>query len=105
MVPNNFALIKKNEEKGGSRSARAAEELEKSGMKPGQRSADDSVWSKGEGSEFTDLSGPQRQTSLASSQADDKEVQEMLAKFGRQNMVRAVLMAAGGIVGLVAALS
>ena len=105
MVPNNFALIKKNADKGGARSAKAAEELKRSGLKPGERSALDSVNSTGEGDQWSDLSGPQEKTELDSTQEEDEEVREMLGKFGRQNAVRAVLLGAGGVVGLLAALS
>ncbi|CAK3973694.1 hypothetical protein DOTSEDRAFT_69315 [Lecanosticta acicola] len=104
MVPNNFALIKKNADKGGARSAKAAEELAKSGYKPGERSALDSVNGKGEGDEFTDLSGPQEKTELDSTEEEDEEVRQMLGTFARQNAVRAVLLGAGGVVGLLAAI-
>jgi hypothetical protein len=105
MVPNNFALIKKNADKGGARSAKAAEELKRSGLQPGERSALDSVNSIGEGDQWSDLSGPQEKTELDSTKEEDEEVREMLGKFGRQNAVRAVLLGAGGVVGLLAALS
>lgn len=105
MIPNNFAIIKKNEELGGARSVNASESLKQSGYQPGQRSAEDSVNSKGEGAEFTDLSGPQRKTMVSSSDKDDREVYEMLGKFGRYNMWRAVLLGGSGVVGLLAALS
>lgn len=105
MIPNNFAIIKKNEELGGARSVNAAKVLKESGYRPGERSAEDSVNSKGEGSELLDLSGPQTKTELPSSDADDEEVYEMLGKFGRYNMWRAVLLGGGGVVGLLAALS
>ena len=105
MVPNNFALIKKNADKGGARSAKAAEELKRSGLKPGERSALDSVNSIGEGDQWSDLSGPQEKTELDSTKEEDEEVRRMLETFGRQNAVRAVLLGAGGVVGLLAALS
>ncbi|KAF9875013.1 hypothetical protein CkaCkLH20_07707 [Colletotrichum karsti] len=106
MIPNNFALIKKNEEKGGSRSVDSAKGLKKQGrFKPGQRSALDSVNGEGEVSQWTDLSGPQEQTPLPSTPEDDEMVREMLTTFGWQNMTRAVLMAAGGVVGIVTALA
>lgn len=104
MVPNNFALIKKNEELGGSRSKNSAAEKRQQGIKPGQYSAEDSVNSKKPQDELRDLSGPMTKTDKDSSKADDKEVEERLAKFGQQNMVRAILLGAGGIVGLVSAL-
>lgn len=105
MIPNNFAIIKKNEELGGARSVNAAKALKQSGYQAGQRSAEDSVNSKGEGSQVFDLSGPQTKTEKSSSQADDREVYDMLGKFGRYNMCRAALLGGGGVVGLLAALS
>lgn len=101
MIPNNFALIKMNADKGGARSERAA----RNGVARPGRTAVESVWGKGEGDEFTDSSGPQGKTREDSTREEDEEVRERLAVFWRQNMVRAVLMAAGGIVGLVTALS
>ncbi|KAF2159484.1 hypothetical protein M409DRAFT_60828 [Zasmidium cellare ATCC 36951] len=105
MIPNNFALIKKNEEKGGARSANSARTMREQGYRPGDRSAEDSVYSKGEGNEFTDLSGPQSKTESSSGEAEDRKVWEMLDKFGRQNLLRAVGLGLGGVVGLVTALS
>ncbi|KAK4505126.1 hypothetical protein PRZ48_003089 [Zasmidium cellare] len=104
MIPNNFDLIKKNEEKGGARSANAAKIVKEQGYKPGDRSAEDSVWSKGEGNEFTDFSGPMRKTESASSEAEDREVWEKLDQFGKQNLWRALGLGLGGVVGLVTAL-
>lgn len=103
MIPNNFAFIKMNADKGGARSENAA----KAGVvaRPGSRSAEASVRGESEGDEFTDLSGPQEKTGDGfSTREEDEEVRERLAVFGRQNMARAVLMTAGGIVGLVTAL-
>lgn len=103
MIPNNFAFIKMNADKGGARSENAA----KAGVvaRPGSRSAEASVRGEGEGDEFTDLSGPQEKTGDGfSRREEDEEVRERLAVFGKQNMARAVLMTAGGIVGLVTAL-
>lgn len=112
MVPNNFALIRRNAEKGGARSAdsaaaAAAETTSPAGEKKNaaqERSALDSVRGKGEAAELTDRSGPQGQTREGTSEGEDEEVREMLRVFGRQNMVRAVLMGLGGVVGLVTAL-
>ena len=105
MLANNFALIKKNEDLGGSRSVNSAAEKRQQGVKAGQYSAEDSVNSKKLWDELRDLSGPMEKTEKDSSEADDKEVKERLATFGQQNLVRAILLGAGGIVGLVAALS
>lgn len=109
MVPNNFALIRRNTEKGGARtadSAAVAETTSSAGKKKNaeERSAVDSVRGKGEAAEFTDRSGPQGRTREGTSEGEDKEVREMLRVFGRQNMVRAVVMGLGGVVGLVTAL-
>lgn len=105
MVPNNFALIEKNEKLGGSRSVNSAAEKRQQGVKAGQYSAEDSVNSKKPQDELRDLSGPMSKTEKDSSEADDKEVRERLATFGQQNMVRAILLGSGGIVGLFAALA
>lgn len=106
MVPNNFAFIKMNAEKGGLRSDRAARNQLSSNNNTGGRSrtAADSVRGEGEGDEFTDLSGPQEKTRENATREEDDEVRERLAVFGRQNVIRALLMAAGGIVGLLTAL-
>ncbi|KKY30910.1 hypothetical protein UCDDA912_g09136 [Diaporthe ampelina] len=105
MLPDNFELIKMNNELGGYRSiasARAAEK-ERGGLR--QRSARDSVEGKGEGiDEFKDISDPQEQTQRTSSGAEDEKVKAMLTKFGSQNSVRAALTLAGGVVGLLTAL-
>lgn len=45
MIPTNFELIKMNEQKGGARSQASAEK--KGRYEPGERSAKDSVYSKG----------------------------------------------------------
>ncbi|KAK8047913.1 hypothetical protein PG996_015977 [Apiospora saccharicola] len=102
MLPTNMALIKKNEEQGGSRSAQAAKDGR---YKPGQRSAADSIAGKGEGSQFTDLSGPQEKTPLGSSKAEDEEVRGLLGKFAKLNTVRAVCCMVGGVIGLFTALA
>ncbi|KAK8110174.1 uncharacterized protein PG998_006631 [Apiospora kogelbergensis] len=102
MLPTNFALIQKNEAHGGVRSVRAAAANK---YRPGQRSADDSVAGKGEGNQFTDLSGPQEKTPLGSSQAEDEEVRRLLGKFARMNAVRAAFCMVGGVVGLCTALA
>ncbi|KAK7721212.1 hypothetical protein SLS64_001508 [Diaporthe eres] len=105
MIPNNFELIKMNNELGGHRSIASSQaaEKEKSGIR--QRSARDSVDGKGEGiDEFKDVSDPQGQTLRNSSDTEDEQVKAMLTKFGSQNYVRAALTLAGGVVGLLTAL-
>lgn len=102
MLPTNFAIIKKNEEKGGFRSAEAAR---LSNAKPGSRSAEDSSNGKGEGgSQWTDLSGPQEKTTLDTTKEEDAEVRRLLNKFGNLNLLRAFVVGAAGLVGLWAAL-
>ncbi len=103
MVPTNFELIKMNEKLGGSRSAASAEYRQKAGSK--QRSADESVASKDDVSQWKDLSGPMEKTQRESSKEEDEEASALLDKFGVLNNVRALLMAAGGIVGLMGALA
>jgi hypothetical protein len=101
MIPTNFTLIKKNEDLGGSRSEASAKESNGSSG----RSAEDSVWGKGQAAEFTDLSDPQGKTAKESSDRDEEEVKTLLTKFGTLNNVRAVLMGVGGLVGLWTALA
>lgn len=106
MIPNNFALIKLNAEKGGSRSDESARVLKSFSKKESQgRTSLDSVNGKGEANQWTDLSGPQEETPVKSSTEEDEKVREMLGVFGRQNMARAVFMGLGGVVGLFAALA
>lgn len=93
-----------NEDKGGARSRNTEIERSKKPDQAGQRSADDSVDGKDAPNQLTDLSGPQTQTSSGTSEAEDRKVNELLDKFAALNSVRAVLMAAGGMVGLWAAL-
>jgi hypothetical protein len=103
MIPTNFELIKRNEEMGGSRSAASAQYREEKGSQT--RSAEESTDSKDDVSQWTDLSGPQGKTAQDSTKSDDEEVRKLLDKFGKLNAVRAVLMGAGGMVGLMAALA
>ena len=103
MIPTNFTLIRKNEELGGSRSAASASYREKT--RSNARSADESVDSKDDVSHWKDLSVPQEKTKKESSKEEDKEVEKLLAKFGKLNMVRAIAIGAGGIVGLMGALA
>lgn len=102
MIPTNFELIQMNESKGGARSIGA---MKKGGrFKAGQRSAEDSVAGKGEGSEFSDLSGPMSRTPKDTTEEEDEKVKTLLIKFAELNMVRAVVMGLGGVVGLYTAL-
>lgn len=98
MIPTNFALIEKNEQKGGKRSAATSDEATK-------RSAEGSVNSEGDASQWTDLSGPQERTKEKSTREEDREVRELLEKFGQLNSVRAVLIGLGGIAGLIGSLA
>lgn len=102
MIPTNFKLIKMSEERGVARSEKSAAQAN---TQAGDRSADDSVAGKGEAAEFKDLSVPQTKTKENTTQAEDEEVRELLGKFGRLNAVRAVLTAAGGMMGLTTALA
>ncbi|KAF8850193.1 hypothetical protein BDZ45DRAFT_751978 [Acephala macrosclerotiorum] len=102
MIPTNFELIEINENKGGKRSKRSAGE----GVdeKDGKRRVIDSVNGEGEGSEFTDLSGPQEKTEKETTREDEAMVRKLLDRFGALNVLRALLIRAGGMVGLVTAL-
>lgn len=103
MIPTNFALIELNEKIGGTRSARAASEKS---YGPGDRSADDSVNSKGDPTnELKDLTVPQTQTDRKSTPEEDRKADELLAKFGMLNGVRSLFPGVGGVVGLIAALT
>lgn len=55
-------------------------------------------------SQWTDVSGPMEKTDLEGSEEDEGEVAELLERFKVLNWGRAVLMGAGGVVGLVTAL-
>lgn len=102
MVPTNFALIKLNADLGGARSEEAGRQGD---VRPGDRSALDSVNGKGEGvDQWTDVSGPQYKTLRDGDEEDDRRAKELLGKFGRLNLGRSVLMGLGGIVGLVTAI-
>lgn len=103
MLPTNFTLIAKNEELGGARSAASAEYREEQGAQA--RSADASVDGKGDVSQWADVSVPQEKTEKQSSEREDREVQELLERFKRLNWMRAVVIGAGGVVGLVGALA
>lgn len=107
MVPAvNFALIRKNADKGGVRSAAAARATANRESPGGARSAEDSVAGVGEGvGEWSDTSGPQEVTPLPSSAEEDAEVRALLDRFAWMNGVRAVLGMAGGVIALATALS
>lgn len=77
--------------------------MERKGFGPGMRSAEESVDSKGEGSQWTDLSGPQSVTDREASEEQERRARVLVERFGRLNAVRAVLMGVGGVVGLWAA--
>lgn len=99
MIPTNFRLIQLNEDLGGARSQKSAQ---MGGAKP--KTAEQSVNNEDQPNQYTDLSIPQEKTTKESSAAQDQEVEELLGKFGQLNSVRAVLMLAGGVVGLYTAL-
>lgn len=105
MIPNNFALIKLNADKNGSRSDKSAGVLSSYFKDDAKgRTSLDSVNGKGEANQWTDWSGPQGETPEKSSSAEDENLREMLGIFRRQNMVRAIAMGLGGVVGLMTAL-
>jgi hypothetical protein len=103
MIPTNFELIKMNEEKRGTRSAKSAEYRESRGLPP--RTAEESTDNKDDVNQFTDLTGPQEKTAKDSTPEEDEQARQLLDKFAKLNMVRAVLVGAGGIVGLMGALA
>lgn len=105
MIPNNFALIKMNSDKGGSRSVESAVVRRTYDSGKEDRTAADSVDGKGEANQWTDLSGPQGKTPRESTTEEDERAREMLGVFSKQNWVRAVLIGCGGMVGLVTALA
>lgn len=92
MIPTtNFRLIELNEKLGGARSQKAADE----GVS--EKSAEESVSGKVQAHQFTDLSDPQEK---APKEGHEDEVKMLLSKFGRLNLIRALLMGTGGIIGL-----
>lgn len=100
MIPTNFELIRLNNRQGGARSQKSAKQGEgKTG-----RSAEASTSGEGEAPQFTDLSKPQERTDQDSTKDEDAEVRKLLAKFAVLNTTRAVLLGAGGLVGLWTAL-
>ncbi|MCJ1297126.1 hypothetical protein MMC34_008695 [Xylographa carneopallida] len=110
MLPTNFELIRLNIALGGSRSqASAVQAAKQSAVQQAalrQRTAKQSVNGEGEFvNEQTDLSGPQEKAPREASAAEEARVQELLSRFALLNAVRGVLLGAGGIVGLLVALS
>jgi len=103
MVPTNFKIIKMNEDKGGARSEANANSNGGDQTVVG-RSAEDSVNGEGQTNQFTDLSGPAEKTEKKATHEEEKMAEELLDKFGKLNLVRAVLIGAGGIIGLVVSL-
>jgi hypothetical protein len=99
MIPTNFRLIELNEKMGGARSEKSARQ-----GGGGGKSAEESVDGKGDVNQFTDLSGPVERTEGKASASEEHEVQELLSKFAYLNALRAVLLGAGGMVGLWTAL-
>jgi len=102
MIPTNFELIKLNNGKGGARSEKSARE--QAGGDAMGRSAEASTNGEGEAPQFTDLSKPQERTKEDTTTAEDEEVKRLLAKFASLNTTRAILLGAGGVVGLWTAL-
>ncbi|PSN72619.1 hypothetical protein BS50DRAFT_673342 [Corynespora cassiicola Philippines] len=89
MIPTNFALIQKNEERGGARSENSAKAR---GDAPPKRTAEESVDGKNDITQIHDLSGPQEKTLLDTDAEEDEMVVKLLDKFGKLNMTRVVLM-------------
>jgi hypothetical protein len=74
-------------------------------VQDGELSFKDSIDGKGSANQWTDLSGPQTKANKDSTPEQDREVDKMLAYFQQQNMIRALLLASGGVVGLATALA
>ena len=91
---------------GGVRSELSAKVQKEDGNEKSTSStAEDSVSGKGQPSQIKDLSGPQAKTEQSITEEEDREVRRLLEKFGRMNLAQAVLIGAGGIVGLATALA
>ncbi|KAL8801422.1 MAG: hypothetical protein Q9200_006956 [Gallowayella weberi] len=105
MVPTNFEMIRMNEERAGTRSERSEKEGKKKQGRGDKDVALSSIGGEGQASEWTDLSGPQGKTGEETSKEDDEKVGELLERFGTMNMVRALLIGGGGVVGLLTALA
>lgn len=104
MIPTNFAIIEANEKLGGSRSQEAPLKSDID-REEGKRNVGDSIAGKGEAGEFTDLSGPQERTARDSTAEEDRKARELLERFRWLNLVRSILIGAGGVVGISTALS
>lgn len=101
MLETNFQIIQMNESAGGARSKKSAELND---LKASQaRTARESVAGEGQAEEFEDVSGPQEVTLQSTTPEEDEKVRKLLGDFGRKNLVRAGLMALGGIVGTITA--
>lgn len=103
MIPTNFELIGINEELGGAKSAESAAYRKSVGAE--KRTAEQSVDGKEDVSQWSDVSGPQTKTAREATPKEEDRVQELLGRFKKLNYVRAVLIGAGGVVGLVGALA
>lgn len=103
MIPTNFAIIQLNKDLGGAASQQKAREGQAKQDKSGSEGPPDMDGAY-EASEFKDLSLPQEQTERPSTAEEDQKARDLLDKFGKLNLVRAALMFAGGVVGLVTAL-
>lgn len=105
MIPTNYEIIEMNKKLGGARSVKAAKEGGQRNNVKGVSSGDPpDMDGKFELAEFRDLSLPQERTERESTEEEDERARELLGRFGRLNLVRAALMGAGGVVGLVVAL-
>lgn len=90
-----------NADKGGNYSSKSA----KVAQKKGSAAAADTPDSARNTNELTDRSGPQSKTREESTPEEDREVRELLTKFGLLNYIRAALMTGGGAIALLAALT
>jgi hypothetical protein len=103
MIPTNFSLIQKNEELGGSRSAKSAQYRKNAASST--RDADQSVNGQDDVSQWSDFSAPQGKTERESGKQDDEEVGTLLDTFWKWNLARAVAIGMGGVVGLMGVLA
>ena len=102
MLPSvNSELIQLNLQLGGSRSQASEQHKQQSSKQRQQRTATDSINSKGDINELTDLSGPQAVTNREATEAEEGRVRLLLDRFGWLNAARGTLLALGGVVGLV----
>ncbi|KAF2631167.1 hypothetical protein BU25DRAFT_334111 [Macroventuria anomochaeta] len=103
MIPTNFDLIKRNEDLGGSHSADSISYRQSINAKP--RTAEESVNGEYDISQWSDLSDPQEKTRREPTNEEEEQVRGLLTKFEKLNYVRALLMGAGGVVGLIGSLA